>query len=212
MIFQYLIAALVSASAVSSVPQPASARPKIVALGDSLTAGRGVPADKAWPSLVQARLNDDALDFTVVNAGVSGDTSGGAVRRFERVLDSDVRILIVALGANDGLRGVRLATVEDNLSAIITAAQQRGIQVLLCGMETPPLHGWEYTVGFHELFPRLAARYDVPLVPFLLTGVALARDMNLEDGVHPNAAGARVIADNVWPRLEPMLRRLALPR
>jgi acyl-CoA thioesterase-1 len=186
---------------------PASSGPmRIVVLGDSLAVSPS--PEQGFPARLQQKLDEQSPGWKISNAGVRGDTTTGGRRRLAPLLAADVRLLVVALGANDGLRGVRLATVEDNLSAIITAAQQRGIQVLLCGMETPPLHGWEYTVGFHELFPRLAARYDVPLVPFLLTGVALARDMNLGDGVHPNAAGARVIADNVWPHLEPMLRPL----
>src|SRR5262249_48346280 len=134
-----LLVVLVSAMAVSSVSQQSqsqsAAPPKIVALGDSLTSGRGVSPDRAWPSLIQERLKDADLNFTVVNAGVSGDTSGGALRRFTPALNGDVRVLIVALGANDGLRGVPVDRLTDNLSEIIETAQQRGITVLLCGME-----------------------------------------------------------------------------
>jgi acyl-CoA thioesterase I len=203
--FPALIAALVSAIAVSSVSQSAAARPKIVALGDSLTAGRGVPADKAWPALVQERLKDADLDFTVVNAGISGDTSGGAVRRFERVLDSDVRILIVALGANDGLRGVAVDRLKENLSTIIEAAQSRGITVLLCGMEALPIHGWDYTVAFHQAYAALASRYKVTLVPFFLLNVIGNPDLMQPDRAHPNTAGHRAIAEKIWPYLEPLV-------
>jgi acyl-CoA thioesterase-1 len=127
------------------------------------------------------------------------------LRRLEPLLAGDVGVLVVALGANDGLRGVDVSTVERNLSAIIDAAQGRGIRVLLCGMETLPTHGWDYTVAFHYLFPRLAQQHAVPLVPFLLAGVALAPDMTGPDGFHPNAAGARRIAETIWPYLEPLV-------
>jgi acyl-CoA thioesterase-1 len=122
------------------------------------------------------------------------------------LLGDDVGVLVLALGANDGLRGVAIPTIEQNLTTIIERALSRNIRVLLCGMETPPMRGWKYTLAFHELFPRLAAKYNLPLVPFLLAGVALVPDMNGQDGIHPNAAGARRIADNIWPSLEPLLQ------
>ena len=180
---------------------------RIVVLGDSLAVSPS--PEQSFPARLQQKLDEQSPGWTIINAGIRGDTTTGGRRRLAPLLTADVRLLIVALGANDGLRGVPLAEIERNVRAIIEAAQQHGIQVLLCGLETPPLRGWEYTVGFHSMFRRLAERYKVPLVPFLLTGVALARDMNLEDGVHPNAAGAGVIADNVWPYLEPMVRLLA---
>ena len=115
------------------------------------------------------------------------------------------KVLVLELGANAGLRGIDVATVEANLSLMIEAAQAKGIKVLLCGMETPPLRSWDYALAFHKIYPRLAAKHKIPLVPFLLQGVALNPDMNGDDGIHPNAAGARVIADTVWPYLEPLL-------
>jgi acyl-CoA thioesterase-1 len=206
-----LVVALVSAVAISSVSQspPPPPRPKIVALGDSLTSGRGVPAESAWPSLIQERLNEGRLDFTVVNAGVSGDTSSGAVRRFERDLDGDVRILIVALGANDGLRGVAVDRLKDNLTRIIETAQERGITVLLCGMEALPVHGWDYTVAFHKAYTELASRYKVQLVPFFLLNVIGNPGLMQPDRAHPNAAGHRAIADKIWPYLEPLIAQPA---
>jgi len=153
-----------------------------------------------------------ALPWVVVNAGVSGDTTTGGVRRVEALLGPDVGVLVIALGANDGLRGVAPETVSRNLSSIIEAAQSRDIAVLLCGMETPPTRGWDYTVAFHRIFPATASKYSVPLVPFLLSGVALVPEMNGSDGVHPNAAGARRIAENVWPFLEPLLRAPVSPQ
>ena len=141
----------------------------------------------------------------MVNAGVSGDTSSGAVRRLERALDGDVRVLIVALGANDGLRGVPVARLTGNLSRIIEVAQARDISVLLCGMEALPIHGWGYSVAFHNAYRDLAARYQVTLVPFILMNVIGNPELMQPDRAHPNAEGARTIADNIWPYLKALL-------
>lgn len=180
--------------------------PIVVALGDSLTSGHGLRPEETYPALLQERIRAARYPHRVLNAGVSGDTSSDAVRRLDRALVPDTQILIVALGANDGLRGMPIATIRQNLSTIIETAQARGIRVLLCGMETPPSRGWNYTVEFHRIFPDLAVRYNVALMPFLLDGVALLPDFNLEDGFHPNAAGHRRMAENMWPYLEPLLR------
>ena len=185
---------------------PAEARPQIrqiLVLGDSLAISPS--RAQSFPAVLQARIDELRLPWTIVNAGVGGDTTSGGLRRVDALLGADVGVLILALGANDGLRGVDIARIESNLSGIIERAQARGVQVLLCGMETPPLQGWQYTLAFHRLFPRLAARYDVVLVPFLLEGVALDPELNGNDGIHPNAAGARRIAETVWPYLESVL-------
>jgi acyl-CoA thioesterase-1 len=155
--------------------------------------------------VLQRRISASSLPWNVANAGVSGDTTSGGVQRVDALLRDDVGVLVVALGANDGLRGVDVSVVERNLSTIIEQVQSRGIRVLLCGMQTPPLRSWDYSVAFHRLYPRLAAKYNVPLVPFLLAGVALNPDLNWSDGIHPNAAGAQRIAETVWPYLEPLL-------
>ncbi len=141
------------------------------------------------------------------NAGVSGDTTAGGLRRFDQAVPAGTSILILELGANDGLRGVDITAMEQNLSTMIERAQSRGMRVLLCGMETPPLHGWNYTVDFHQVFPRLARKYNVALVPFLLEGVVLNPDLNGDDEIHPNAAGAQRIAETVWPYLQPMAQQ-----
>jgi acyl-CoA thioesterase-1 len=185
---------------------PDSDPPVVLALGDSLTAGAGVRAEESYPARLQSRMRTAGFPHRVINAGVSGETSAGALARMDRALDSRTRVLILAAGANDGLRGVPVADLERNLSEMIERAQARDIRVLLCGMETPPVRGWEYTVAFHGVYPSLAARYEVPLMPFLLAGVVGAPDLNLPDRFHPNAAGYERIAANMWPYLEPLLR------
>ena len=172
-------------------------------LGDSLAVSPS-PAE-SFPSRLQARISAAALRWAVTNAGVGGDTTADGAARAEPLLADDVGILVLELGANDGLRGVPTATTDANLSAIITLAQRRNIRVLLCGMETPPTHGLDYSIAFHFVFPTVAQRFSVPLVPFLLNGVALDPELNGADGVHPNAAGAERIAETVWTYLQPML-------
>jgi len=211
MIFSSLAVALVSMVLASAAPRDA-ARPRIVVLGDSLASGRGIGADHAFPAVLQEKLDDEGLEFEMVNGAISGDTSSRALRRFEPLLDGDVRVLVIELGANDGLRGVAVAQVKANLSRVIEAAQARGITVLLCGMEALPVHGWDYTVAFHNAYAELAKQYDVPLVPFILMNVIGNRDLMQPDRAHPNAAGARAIAENIWPYLKPLLAgKAALP-
>ena len=176
---------------------------RIAVLGDSLAVSPS--RAEGFPAVLQSRLNAARLQWEVSNFGVRGDTTTGGLRRIDEVLGGNPDIVIVALGANDGLRGVPLHTVTRNLSTIIERAQARGAKVLLCGMETPPINGWNYSVGFHHVFPDLAGKYGVPLVPFLLELVALNPDMNGDDLIHPNAAGARQIAQTIWPYLEPMV-------
>lgn len=191
---------------------PAAARessPRIVALGDSLTSGRGIGKASAYPAVLQQRLEDAGYDYRVVNAGVSGDTTAGALRRLREALDGDVRILVVALGANDGLRGVPVERLKANLSQIMEEAQRRGIEIVLVGMDALPVHGWAYSVAFHRAYEDLAARYHVPLVPFLLLNVMSDPALMQRDRVHPNEDGARAIADRIWPYLQPLLKQSA---
>ena len=180
--------------------------PVVVVLGDSLTAGPGLRSEETYPALLQQRARAAAYPHVFLNAGVSGNTTTDALRRLDSALVKDTRVLILALGANDGLRGVPIPTIRLNLETIIERAQSRKIRVLLCGMETPPIRGWQYSIDFHRLFPELAGRYGVPLVPFLLFGVAGDPGYNLGDRVHPNAAGMRIMADTIWPYLEPLLK------
>jgi acyl-CoA thioesterase I len=179
--------------------------PRIVALGDSLTAGLGLSPEEAYPALIQKRLNDAGLNFEVVNAGVSGDTSAGGLRRLDWALDGDVRVIIVALGGNDALRGLPVEELRRNLSEIIERAQARKAAVVLAGMEAPPNFGRDYFVAFHEVYVDLSRKYKVALVPFLLDGVAGIESLNQRDGIHPTADGARRVADNVWTVLEPLV-------
>jgi acyl-CoA thioesterase-1 len=184
---------------------PPAARPRIVALGDSLTAGLGLPQDQAYPMQLQRRLNSEGLGYEVVNAGVSGETSAGGLRRLDWALEGDVRVLIVALGGNDGLRGLAPEQLQQNLAQIIERAQARGIAVVLAGMEAPPNYGRSYIVAFHQVYPALARQYHVALVPFLLQGVAGDNRLNQPDGIHPTGEGARIVADNVWAVLKPLV-------
>jgi acyl-CoA thioesterase-1 len=193
------------AAAPAPPPPAAPARPRIVALGDSLTAGLGIGQEEAYPALLQQRLDKEHLNYEVVNAGVSGDTSAGGLSRLDWALDGDVKVLIVALGGNDALRGLQPEELRQNLSTIIERAQARRIKVVLCGMEAPPNFGRDYAVAFHRLYPELAKKYNVALVPFLLDKVAGIESLNQRDGIHPTAQGARIVADNVWAVLRPML-------
>jgi acyl-CoA thioesterase-1 len=181
--------------------------PRIVALGDSLTSGRGIGKADAYPAVLQGRLEENGYRYQVINAGVSGDTSGRALRRYRDVLDGSVKILIVALGANDGLRGVPVEQLTSNLSAIIEDAQRRHIAVVLVGMDALPMHGWGYSVAFHRVYEDLGSRYGIPLVPFVLMRVLTDPSLMQSDRAHPNQAGARVIADLIWPHLEPLLEK-----
>lgn len=204
--------ALLCAIAVPGFVTDAAATPRIVALGDSLTSGYGIGKSNAYPAILQDRLNNEGLGFEVVNAGVSGATSADGLRRLRAALAGDVRVLIVALGANDGLRGVAVAELKSNLSRILSEAQTRGIAVLLCGMNALPVHGWEYSVAFQRVYRDLASRFQVPLVPFMLANVIGNDAMMQRDRLHPNAAGARMMADNIWPYLKRLLDRPVVTR
>ena len=189
-------------------PQPSASRPKIVVLGDSLTAGLGLVAEtQAYPALLQEKLKAGGYDWEVANAGVSGDTSAAGLQRVDWALDQgNVRILVLELGANDGLRGLPVSEMKKNLAAIIEAGQRAGLQVILAGMEAPPNNGPDYTARFRRVYPELAKAYDIPLIPFLLDGVAGDPALNQADGIHPNPEGARRVADTVWSALEPVLK------
>ena len=178
--------------------------PRIVFLGDSLTSGRGLSASRAYPAVLQHRLDRAGWPYRVVNAGASGETSGRALDRLPVALEGDVRLLVVALGASDASHGVPIAQLKANLARIIEVAQGRGIRVLLCGFEGRG-DGSAAPSGFDAAYHELAARYRVPLVPFMLEGVIDDPTLMPPDRLHPNAAGAVAIADTLWPYLEPLV-------
>ncbi len=189
----------------SLVPAQARADGVIVALGDSLTAGWGVAADEAYPARLEMRLRREGYPYRVVNAGVSGDTTAGGLRRVDWVLRAGPEIVIVALGANDGLRGQSPQAMRANLAAIVARLQTAGSRILLAGMRMPPNYGAEFTTEFQAVFPAVARSAKVALMPFLLDGVAAEPRLNQPDGIHPTAAGHQVIADRLWPYLRPLL-------
>ena len=193
-------------AAKAGVSAPAT-RPRIVFLGDSLTAGLGLPREQSVPSLIQAQLNAAGYQYEVVNAGVSGDTSAGGLSRLDWSLEGDVDVLVIELGANDGLRGLPPAQMKRNLDEIITRAKRRDITVILTGMEAPPNYGPLYTSEFREVFRDLADDHDVVFVPFFLEGVAGMVQLNQRDGIHPNADGARIVSQVIWGALEPVLEK-----
>ena len=187
-------------------PGAARADAVVVALGDSLTAGLGVAADEAFPARLEARLKSEGFAYRVVNAGVSGDTTAGGLRRVDWVLRARPEVVIVALGANDGLRGQEPKAMRTNLDEIVRLLQAAGARVLLAGMRLPPNYGGDYTKEFDAVFPAVARRAKVALMPFLLEGVAGVPRLNQPDGIHPTAEGQQVIADHLWPYLRPLLR------
>lgn len=185
-------------------------RPTIAFLGTSLTAGFGLESsEEAFPGIVQSYLDSASLGYRVVNAGVSGDTSAGGLARLEWVLEGNPEVLVVELGANDGLRGQPTEVLAANLDSIVTRARRdlSHRTILLVGMEAPPNFGAVYTTAFRAVFTDVAARHDLPLVPFLLQGVAGVPGLNQEDGIHPTVEGHMLAARNVWPFLEAELRR-----
>jgi acyl-CoA thioesterase I len=181
---------------------------KIIAvLGDSLSAGFGVAPDEAYPAVLQERLRREGYDYRVVNAGVSGDTSAGGLRRVDWVLRSRPSVVIVALGANDGLRGLSVAAMRANLAEIVERFRAAGAHVLLAGMRVPPNYGEGYGREFAAAFPAVARNTGAALMPFLLDGVAGDARLNQPDGIHPTAKGQAIIAERVWPYLKPLLRK-----
>ena len=182
---------------------------RLVFLGDSLTAGFGVERSEAFPALVAGKIRAAGLPFEVENAGLSGDTSAGGLRRIDWLLQRPIDVLVVELGANDGLRGLDLKSMKANLQAIIDKAKAKNpaVKIVLAGMQVPPNLGAEYANGFQRVFSELAHDNNAVLIPFLLEGVGGRRELNQADLIHPNPAGHRILADVVWRTLEPILRQ-----
>jgi acyl-CoA thioesterase-1 len=190
-------------------PSAGAAEPRVIlVMGDSLSAAYGIDTAQGWVTLLQQRLKAQGYDYTVVNASVSGETSGGGLTRFPQALASaKPSIVIIELGANDGLRGLPVQGMHDDLAKMIASSQKAGAKVLLVGMLLPPNYGGPYTKAFSSTFPDLAKQYKLPLVPFLLVGVAEHRELLQGDGLHPQAKAEPQVLDNVWPYLKPLLHK-----
>lgn len=186
----------------------ASEKKTILVLGDSLAAGYGLDTSLAFPALVQDKIDAANLPYRVVNAGISGDTSAGGLNRINWLLRQPVDVLILELGANDGLRGINLETTKQNLQGIIdqTRAKYPDVQLVIAGMMVPPNLGHEYTDRFRAIFRELAEENNAPLIPFLLEGVAGKPQLNLGDGIHPTSEGHRIVAETVWTTVAPLLQ------
>jgi acyl-CoA thioesterase-1 len=186
-----------------------SARHTILILGDSLAVGYGLEGSQAFPALLQKKVEDAHLDFEVINAGVSGDTSAGGLRRIDWLLKRKIDVLLLELGGNDGLRGLPVDAMQRNLQAIIDRAHAKypQIQIIIAGMQMPTNLGAEYARAFGQAFPTLARKNKAVLIPFLLEGVGGRADLNLPDGIHPTAEGHKIVADNIWKVLRPVLTK-----
>jgi acyl-CoA thioesterase I len=180
-------------------------RPVIAALGDSLTSGAGVDPDKNYPAKLQKMIDADGYRYRVVNAGVSGDTSDQGLGRIQSVIGLHPAIVIVELGANDGLRGLPAEVTRQNLAAIVQQLQSEGAKIVLAGMQVPPNYGPQYTTSFRNIFKDISRQYHVPLIPFFLEGVGGNPALNQDDGIHPTADGYDIVVKNVWNVLKPLL-------
>ncbi len=197
----------------SAVDAPTQGRPiTILAFGDSLTAGHGVPTNKSYPSLLEAALRRNGFRVKLINAGVSGDTTAGGLSRLDWALGDNPAIAIVELGANDGLRGLKPKQTEDNLDAILTKLKRRGVLVLLTGMYAPPNMGREFGRRFNAIFPRLAEKHNVLFYPFFLEGVSGKPALNQADGLHPYEKGSAVIARNLYPHVRKLVETIRRER
>ena len=190
----------------TAVPALAQER-VIVAFGDSLTAGLGVPADRTYPALLGERLRREGYGYRVVNAGVSGDTTAGGLRRVDWALRLKPEIVILELGVNDALRGQSLTSVRANLDQLVRRFQAAGARVLVAGMRLPPNYGTRYAADFHRLFGEVAHARNAPLMPFFLEDVGAVPRLNQADGIHPTAEGYAIVVDRLWPYLVPLLRK-----
>lgn len=204
-----LLLPLVSSLANEVAPQSAPAK-TVVVLGDSLAAGWGLDPFESFPALLQKKIDAAGLKFTVVNAGVSGDTSSGGLRRIDWLLKRRVDVLVLELGGNDGLRGIPVGVTKTNLQAIIDRTKQKNprAQIVIAGMQMPPNMGADYTTEFAKLFPDLAKANNAALIPFLLEGVGGKPELNLPDLIHPTAEGQKIVATNVWNVLKPVLEKV----
>jgi acyl-CoA thioesterase I len=204
LILRYLAALLVLTAL--CLPAAHGAGQTIVVVGDSLSSGYGIAAEQSWVAMLEDRLQAEGYGYQVVNASIAGDTSAGGLARLPRLLDThDPQLVVIELGGNDGLRGQPVATLRDNLARMIELSKESGAEVVLAGIQIPPNYGQTYTRALAAVYPELAARFDAPLIGFLLEDVALNRELMQADGIHPNAAGQQIVFGNVWRVLGPLL-------
>ena len=198
-----LFAVIVSLMSMSAMAKP----PVIIVLGDSISAGYGIEVDEGWVALLQKKLQEANSHYSIINAGISGDTTAGGLARIDPILTATKpAILLLQLGANDGLRGLSPVEMKNNLAEIVRRAQQAGTKVILLSMKIPPNYGKRYVDMFYNVYPQLAKELDIPLVPFLLEDVALNKDLMQADGLHPNAKAQPILANKIEPYLFPLLK------
>jgi acyl-CoA thioesterase-1 len=191
-----------------SGPATAAGKPVILVLGDSLSAGYGIPVDQGWVARLQQRLDAEGYGYAVVNASVSGETTAGGLERLPRALAKHrPAVVIIELGGNDGLRGLPVGELRANLEALVAASRKAGAEALLAAIRMPPNYGPQYTEKFYAVYESIARERKVPWVPFFLEGVALREDLFQDDGIHPDLEAQPILLDNVWPVLEPLLKR-----
>lgn len=208
--FFILIITLLAALAVAYPANPDKDSKVILFLGNSITAGYGLSPDQAYPALIQKKLDSLGMPINVINAGLSGETSAGGLRRIDWVLRQKVDVLVIELGGNDGLRGIKPEVTRQNLQAIIDKAKKKypGITIVVAGMQVPPNLGTEYTQSFKALYSDLSTQNNILLIPFILKGVGGNPKLNLPDGIHPTALGHKIVAETVWKALKPVLSKL----
>jgi acyl-CoA thioesterase I len=204
---EFVSLVLLVLQAVALAPTATASERVIVAFGDSLTAGLGVPADQTYPALLGDRLRREGYEYKVVNAGVSGDTTAGGLRRVDWALRLKPEIVILELGVNDALRGQNLASVRANLDRLVARFQDAGARVLVAGMRLPPNYGTPYAEEFRRLFGEVARARNAPHIPFFLDGVGAIPRLNQADGIHPTSEGYAIVVEHLWPFLVPLLRR-----
>jgi acyl-CoA thioesterase I len=202
-----LLVQVVAACSTQPIASAGEGRRVLLAFGDSLTSGLGVPAERTYPAQLAARLEREGYDYRVVNAGVSGDTTAGGLRRVDWALRLAPEVVIVELGVNDALRGQKLASVRANLEQIVARFQASGARVLIAGMRLPPNYGDRYADDFHRLYAEVARARHAALMPFFLDGVGAIARLNQADGIHPTAEGYAIVVDRLWPYLVPLLRK-----
>ena len=206
-----VVACAVTVYSVTLLGAAAPASRIVLFLGDSLTAGYGIEPAQAFPALIQAKIDARRWNVKVINAGQSGDTSAGGLSRLDWLLKNRIDVLVLELGANDGLRGLSIDVTRKNLQATIDRSRKRfpRIRIVIAGMKVPPNMGRDFQSRFEAMFRDLARKNNAALIPFILEGVGGVRELNLPDGIHPTAAGHRIVADNIWRTLEPLLKGMA---